>query len=755
MVLKNKNAPPSNEHIIYQNPQHNVLGIEIQNGQDQAVTFVAGGAPDDLPEMQSDSQGSGIYLSFGRMDPKVLKTLEAGEKPWRTRVVEKTGPLEQKTHWLIIDLPEGDDVQVAPDDTLWIPLQFSGERTPARQAGDVDERYRIQNAGTNAGTSGYSVAQFGSKPPEPLSVGIDGNDEVEIQIEGGDQQVPPSTLVLRLRNSSDVPLVQSSSNGAPTFVVSPSTAPADSTPASDVLTSPKFGAGCTAHPENDVATDHWTIDTNKDEKYIHLTPQKEEVLGPNEQALFRIENIKTSFDPGPSNLYVAVRSLPGYRDTTRVVTIDKIRARPTVERFTATADEKGGNKTTYTLNWTTYGYETQTYLKVPSRGIDKPVAHEGSQQITLYQPYASVTLECRNADGSEPQGHAHWRKTLTLEGSPARKGVKKIVYPIFGDIYAYDVESEETTQYQEGTNVLKTTALARSPTHIFWLDEQQSKNVMHNVVRYTGLDGGEVQELNSTEKAFMALGYSGDDCVYSVKNMNFVGNCIGKDCTVTDDAPTEVPETAAADEDKETARLDTWTMNNGADLSKQSKYQPVVFTDKDRLVGVLIVEEGCKMNGFFHMPAPDLQMCAAAGAVPIRDDKVKWEILVYLISKRRHEENFYLRSTKMIVGRRGRGQIEGQEKIMQLGEYVGTGYVGLAVEPKTKDPIWVEPGTCETKPLADLSSDDEQLYRVRRYIRSRDTVADLLQISRPDKPRITNITPEQGLLVLPGANGAA
>lgn len=746
MFLKNKNAPPSNEHIIYQEPQHNVLGIEIQNGLDQTLTFAAGGAPDDLPESQNKVQGSGIYLSFSKMAPKPLKTFEPEEEKWRTRVVEKTGTLGRKQYWLIIDLPKGDDVHISPDDTLWIPLSFPGAPDAASQSGDVSERYRLKNAGTDAGTSGYSVSSFDSKPPEPLSVGIDGNDEVQIQIEGGDQQVPPSTLTLRLRNSSDVPLVNSASDGHTDFVVCPSTAPADSSPASDVLTSPKFGAGFTAQADNDVAKRHWKIDTNKDEKYIHFKPQKKEVLGPNEQALFRIENIKTGFTPGPSNLYVAVRDLPGYRDTTRVVTVDKIRARPTVEQFTATPVEKGGNKTTYTLNWETYGYNTQTHLKVPSRGIDQKKPHKDSQEITLYQPHAAVTLECRNADGSKPKGHAHWKKTLTLEGSPAKKGLGKVVYPTFGNIYAHDFETGKTSKYRNGDNVLKTVAMTRSPNKLFWADQEDRKSLL----RYSDLDGQNVGTLEESIRRFICASYSGEECIYAQKENESKGGgfCLEKNCQNEKGSGLE----GVVNTRNEGADFVVYSMSDGAKVSQKSKYRPIVFSSLYHVAGVLIVESGCDLKKFF--PVERNYTCAAAGATSEKELGNRWTILLYLIAKSKGENNFYLRSMKMIVDSRGRGKVLGEEKIRQIGDYTKTGYAGLTVEPETKDPIWVEPGASEEEPLADVSSDSEQLYRIRRYVRSRHKVADLLQFSRPENPEITTPTPEQGLLVLPRMNGS-
>lgn len=748
--LKNKNAPSSNEHIIYQDPQHNVLGIEIQNGQDQTITFASGGAPTDLPAAQNGDAGSGLYFNFGEMDPTSLKTFEPGDDQWRTRVVEKTGLLEKKEHWLIIDRPKGDSVDVAPDDTLWIPLNFPGAPDTSRQSGDVSEQYRLKKAGTNAGTSEYTVCAFGEKPPEPLSVGIDGKDQVQILIEGEQQQVPPSTLVVRLRNSSDVPLVQSKSGEQTEFIVSPSTAPADSTPASDVLTSPKFGAGVTAQAENSVAQNHWTIDTNKDEKYIHLKPQKEEVLGPNEQALFRLDNIKTTFGPGPSNLYVSVRSLPGYRDTTRVVTVDKIRARPTVQHFDATATEKKGNETKYTLEWETYGYETQTYLKVPSLGINEKKPHKGSQEITLHQPYASVTLECRNADGSKPTGHAHWKKTLTLEGSPAKKGLGQVIYPVFGSIYGHNFETENTEKFDDGGEVEKTMAMTKSPNHIFW----QNRVGPGDEIKYSDPNGTNCDTLKRS-KRFRALStaYSGKDCVYYSREVAGKGQgvCISKECSKSDDSK-NLPVKTNTDKD---TRPPVYILSSPSGLSGNTKYFPIIFSSLNHLAGAIIVEDGCKCKSFSPVQMKNL-CCLATGATFVSEQKgERWTILVYTISKKiNYESSYYLRSVKIYLKSRGHGRIKSVNKIKKIGDYAQTEYAGLDVEPQTKDPIWVEPGSCEEEPLADLSSANQQLYRIRRYIRSRDTVADLLQISRPQKPKVTDRSPEQGLVVFPRANGS-
>jgi hypothetical protein len=192
--------------------------------------------------------------------------------------------------------------------------------------------------------------------PDVPQVARNGSEVQLVWVSTGEAYPIANCIAFSISNTSNLPVVAPDNPGHPVFYLS-----------FDTVTDPQdagnFDALCTI----DQVRDMWaTLNTDgltawdlaskaeTDGRWI-LTPKSDSVLNAHQSLTITLHNLVTSLPTFVTTLYVNWENVPGYRNGTATLPLQKRQALPTIYSFDAEPDDNLAAGQQVKLSWSTYG----------------------------------------------------------------------------------------------------------------------------------------------------------------------------------------------------------------------------------------------------------------------------------------------------------------------------------------------------------------------------------------------------------------
>lgn len=303
------NPGSGDEAVIFvtSDPTLNKLVFTIVFHGDAPVTF-KGGAP--VEESKITPQGpTSFYFT-------VSSVLTPAEFAAMTVECPAGWQAENLNSWALTPV---DDLTVNPGDSFEFQLgNITADGQPGPGSFNIDNWNipGVVDNGTQLRLSLENLPDKHKRLADFMPISIKGGDTVYIDFDDKGE-MPPNTLILRLDNTSNAPLVPSGLPWPNTPVFYLTFVTAGSTPGYGALTTKDRMSDITVSLAADYGTD-WTIQdhTQEDPPHWAIFPKSHEILGTGANAIveFKIAGIVTDFAPGSTNLYLQSSFIPGYDD---------------------------------------------------------------------------------------------------------------------------------------------------------------------------------------------------------------------------------------------------------------------------------------------------------------------------------------------------------------------------------------------------------------------------------------------------------
>lgn len=214
---------------------------------------------------------------------------------------------------------------------------------------------------------------------EVLQLSFRGGDTVFID---GDNTgaIPPNTLILRLNNTSNRPIVPADTPwpGTPVFYLTFVTA--TDAPGYGALTTVDRLKNVSVSLAEQYGTD-WGIQNRTDQSPPHwaIHPKSPEILGVGASAIveFRIANIITHFQPSSTNLYLQSSGVPGYDGGTQALPLVKAPPVLAIQNFSAVENNVAAG-TQVPLSWTSFDANRCEISPVDGGSVPAPTQSDGT-----------------------------------------------------------------------------------------------------------------------------------------------------------------------------------------------------------------------------------------------------------------------------------------------------------------------------------------------------------------------------------------
>jgi len=231
---------------------------------------------------------------------------------------------------------------------------------------------------------------------EVLTIGISGSNQVYISEKAETFPSPP--INFKFLNTKDEPLVRKSKpwmKDSPRFRLKFSVTD-QYTPWA--LTTADLAKNIIVNPEIDKSS-KWKVvsDVSDPTPSWELQPQRDqnhEILGTVEVMLFIVDDIVTRFKPGSALMYIDYFNIPGYRDGTYVILLERVHAKPNIQYFDYEVNQKApGTIPEIILEWTCYyGKKCSLFIGDKNVGDDFPLKGAYSSAYPGADTYCR--LEC-------------------------------------------------------------------------------------------------------------------------------------------------------------------------------------------------------------------------------------------------------------------------------------------------------------------------------------------------------------------------
>lgn len=168
---------------------------------------------------------------------------------------------------------------------------------------------------------------------------------------------------------------------------------------------------------------NWTITPGKDQQnpsWLLQPPAGQPIIGSGVQSTvqFLIQNIETTFQPGPTVLFLSYTGVPGYQDGSYAILLEKV-PHVDIQSFTVTPNPVTltDGKAQVTLNWEAYNAGTLTLM---------PLYQDVTGKSSFVATITDTTTFTLQADGLQ----------LANAGNVAFKNAEAVVYPVINSFEA-------------------------------------------------------------------------------------------------------------------------------------------------------------------------------------------------------------------------------------------------------------------------------------------------------------------------------
>ncbi len=306
-----------------------------------------------------------------------------------------------------------DDITVNPGDSFQFELRnITADNQPGPGSFNIDN-YNVPgvaNNGTQLNLSLESPPDNHKRLADYMHISFVNGDTVYIDL--GDETLPPNTLVLRLDNYSQTPLVPSDMHWPNTPVFYLSFVTASGPPGYGALTTINDMKEISVSLAGDYGT-KWTIQdhTQRTPPYWAIYPKSHEILGTGANAIveFKISGIVTNFAPSSTNLYLLSSFIPGFDDGSQALPISKVSPVQFVKQLCADPSVGSHYGEPISLSWET--------VAASSVSVEPPI--NGKSQV---EPFSTGTI-------IHPASAVSYVMTAQGPGGPATSSVNVIPIP--------------------------------------------------------------------------------------------------------------------------------------------------------------------------------------------------------------------------------------------------------------------------------------------------------------------------------------
>ncbi len=424
----------SGEAVIYvsQDPTKNEMTLTLTFEGEKPVTF-KGGKPVEEKELTPAGPTSFYFTITPFLTTAELKAIKiTAPSGWQAANL---------TSWVLTPTA---DLTVTPGQSFTFRLtNLTADGEPRPGSFNIAS-YNIPGAADNGTQLNLPLEQPPSthkRLSDVLQLSFRGGDTVFIDVDNTGA-IPPNTLILRLNNTSKLPIV---AGGAPwpntpvfflTFVT------ATDAPGYGALTTVDRLKNVSVSLAGDYGTD-WGMQNRTHESPPHwaIYPKSHEILGVDAQAIveFKIANIVTDFAPYSTNLYLQSANVPGYDGGTQALPFVKAPPELAIQSF-STVENNVTAGAKVSLSWTTFDANRCEISPVDGGSVSAPVQSDGAFTVTpkVTTTYTLIAFDdSRGTKVSAP---------LTVYVQPVRFTKQLTAVPAAGSHYGDPITLSWSTQ---------------------------------------------------------------------------------------------------------------------------------------------------------------------------------------------------------------------------------------------------------------------------------------------------------------------